>query len=223
MSITKEQIFAIADALNKDGIKPTLAAVRRRLGSGSFTTISEVMQEWKVIRLINNEMPQDNIPSSVKALLQRFGDVLWNEAINTANNRLNQEYQTRLEQFNEKETYYNELEKLASDYNSELEAAKVCIENLRYELKTTLEKFNIQEKECALTKQSLYQERSTQKALEQSNNELKQEVNRANKMIDELQNNLTELINSLNSTQNQFNDKFSSKNTKKSADIHHNN
>ncbi|KLD29517.1 KrfA, partial [Xanthomonas perforans] len=39
MAITKDQIWKIADQLDADGVKPTLSAVRKKLGSGSYTTI----------------------------------------------------------------------------------------------------------------------------------------------------------------------------------------
>ena len=47
MAITKQDILAAADALDAEGAKPTLAAVRKKLGGGSFSTISEAMKEWK--------------------------------------------------------------------------------------------------------------------------------------------------------------------------------
>ena len=47
MAITKEQIFAVADELDAAGQNPTLASVRKQLGGGSFTTISEAMNEWR--------------------------------------------------------------------------------------------------------------------------------------------------------------------------------
>jgi chromosome segregation ATPase len=47
MALTKDQIFKAADELAAGGQPPTLAKVRAALGGGSFTTISEVMTEWK--------------------------------------------------------------------------------------------------------------------------------------------------------------------------------
>jgi hypothetical protein len=41
------QIFGAADTLDAAGHHPALAAVRKALGGGSFTTISEAMNEWK--------------------------------------------------------------------------------------------------------------------------------------------------------------------------------
>ncbi|EBH0783176.1 hypothetical protein FJ875_23625 [Salmonella enterica] len=47
MAITTEQIMKAADELDREGQNPTLARVRKKLGGGSFTTISEVMIEWR--------------------------------------------------------------------------------------------------------------------------------------------------------------------------------
>ena len=56
MAITKEQIFAVADELDAAGQNPTLASVRKQLGGGSFTTISEAMNEWRA-RKANQTTP----------------------------------------------------------------------------------------------------------------------------------------------------------------------
>ena len=47
MALTVAQIHQAADELDAEGIRPTLAAVRKRVGSGSFTTISEAMTSWR--------------------------------------------------------------------------------------------------------------------------------------------------------------------------------
>lgn len=223
MSITKEQIFVIADTLNKEGIKPTLAAIRRRLGAGSFTTISEAANEWKLMQRANAEIPHENIPEALKEYLQRFGTVVWSEAVNTANNRFSQEQQAMIEQLNEKEVYYSELEKIAKDYDNELEAAKSCIENLRNELETTSNKLSIKEKEYISIQQTLQQEQAEQKLLVQHNSALQNELAHTNKTVDKLQNNLTALINRFDTINSKFDGKFSSEMTKKINAIHNNN
>jgi len=50
MAITREQIWAAADELDAAGQNPTLSAVRKAVGGGSFTTIQEAMAEWKARR-----------------------------------------------------------------------------------------------------------------------------------------------------------------------------
>ena len=46
---TKEQIWSVADTIASEGGNPTLAAVREKLGGGSYTDISAAMQQWVLI------------------------------------------------------------------------------------------------------------------------------------------------------------------------------
>lgn len=46
-TITPEQVHAIADAIKAEGGKPTLRAVRERLGSGSMGTVATLLQQWR--------------------------------------------------------------------------------------------------------------------------------------------------------------------------------
>jgi len=47
MAITRDQVFEAAEALVGNGEEPTYITVRERLGSGSFSTISKYLREWK--------------------------------------------------------------------------------------------------------------------------------------------------------------------------------
>lgn len=47
MTLTTDKIHETADMLSEQSIKPTLAEVRKALGGGSFTTISEAMKSWR--------------------------------------------------------------------------------------------------------------------------------------------------------------------------------
>jgi len=46
-TITQEQVNAAADALRADGVKPTVRAVRERLGTGSNATVMRLLDIWK--------------------------------------------------------------------------------------------------------------------------------------------------------------------------------
>lgn len=46
-NITPDQVHAIADEIRAEGGKPTLRAVRERLGTGSMGTVSKHLQQWK--------------------------------------------------------------------------------------------------------------------------------------------------------------------------------
>ncbi|EIR3570556.1 DNA-binding protein [Salmonella enterica] len=79
MAITTEQIMKAADELNQEGQNPTLARVRKKLGGGSFTTISEVMIEWRALKARSVPAPQ-----AVTERLAAFGDDIWALALEIA-------------------------------------------------------------------------------------------------------------------------------------------
>ncbi len=41
LGISEEQVFTAAKELSEEGIAPTVQAVRKRIGSGSFSTINK--------------------------------------------------------------------------------------------------------------------------------------------------------------------------------------
>ena len=88
MAITTQQIHAIADQLHEQGIKPTLAEVRKALGGGSFTTISEAMKSWRQDNQQEAQLRQVELPSSIAERLQTLGADMWQTAIDIANDRL---------------------------------------------------------------------------------------------------------------------------------------
>jgi hypothetical protein len=65
MAVTQESIWKAADALDAEGIRPPPAAVRRRIGSGSFTTISEAMSDWRAHRQAGARADQEPAPPEV--------------------------------------------------------------------------------------------------------------------------------------------------------------
>ena len=50
MAITRERIWTAADQLDAEGDRPTLAAIRKKLGGGSYSTISEAMRPCRPSR-----------------------------------------------------------------------------------------------------------------------------------------------------------------------------
>ena len=88
MAITTEQIHATADQLQEQGIKPTLAEVRKALGGGSFTTISEAMKSWRQDNQEEEQLRQVELPSGITERLQSLGADMWQTAIDIANDRL---------------------------------------------------------------------------------------------------------------------------------------
>jgi len=88
MAITTQQIHSIADQLHEQGIKPTLAEVRKALGGGSFTTISEAMKSWRQDNQEEEQLRQVELPSGITERLQALGADMWQTAIDIANDRL---------------------------------------------------------------------------------------------------------------------------------------
>lgn len=86
MALTTEQIHAAADALDAEGARPTLAAVRRRLGSGSFTTISEALNSWRSTR--NTTEAVEPVPNDVAERVAALGQDVWAAALAAATTRL---------------------------------------------------------------------------------------------------------------------------------------
>lgn len=93
MAITKHDIWHAADGLDAEGIRPTLQAVRKRLGKGSFTTISDAMSEWKGNREVAAAPPQEPPPGVVMEQLTETGLAIWATALDAANKRLEDERQ----------------------------------------------------------------------------------------------------------------------------------
>jgi chromosome segregation ATPase len=94
MAITKDDIFQAANELDALGQSPTLAAVRKHLGGGSFTTISEAMSEWKS-KKTTKEMPlREPVPQGMQDQLSSLGGEIWALAMATANARLESERQS---------------------------------------------------------------------------------------------------------------------------------
>ena len=91
MAITKETLFAIADEIDAAGEKPTLAAVRKRAGGGSYTTISAAMTEWHARRAVTTAPKIEAVPERVTVAANEFAAQVWAAASELANARLQQE------------------------------------------------------------------------------------------------------------------------------------
>ena len=81
MAITPEQIVETAEALVERGEAPTLVAVRRELGGGSFTTISEALRSWRERRQATQARAESvQVPARVQEALTEAGKMVWTEA-----------------------------------------------------------------------------------------------------------------------------------------------
>ncbi len=97
LSITLDDIHAAADRISERGVKPTLALVRRELGRGSYTTISEAMRDWRAQRAQAAPSPVDDVPDSVRDLARQQAEAaaqsIWTTAQDIAANQVEAERQ----------------------------------------------------------------------------------------------------------------------------------
>lgn len=88
MAITPEQIFAVANQLDEQGVNPTLAAVRKVLGGGSFTTISDAMTAWRANKAAKKAPVVVPLPEALAGAVAEFGSAVWSTAVELATARL---------------------------------------------------------------------------------------------------------------------------------------
>lgn len=124
MKSTNERIFQIADEIDAAGQNPTLAAVRKALGGGSYTTISEAMQEWRARKAANAIRPLVPPPSAVTEQLADLGTEIWSLALEMANGKLAAERDALEEKRTGLEAEKMEAVELANQVTAELEVSQ---------------------------------------------------------------------------------------------------
>lgn len=136
MGITKDQIWAAADELQRLGQTPTLAAVREVLGeTGSFSTIAPAMADWRALqtKTAGAKMP---IPEAFSARMRQQAEHVWAEAIGVADELVTSERDALRAARKELETERAEIASLL-----DLAAEQIAAATLRQrELETKNEK-----------------------------------------------------------------------------------
>lgn len=123
MALTREDIWEVADRLDAEGKAPTLAAVRKALGSGSFTTISDAMREWHQRRKEKTDKAQEAgpVPPDLDETVRRFAQEVWVKATEIAKAevlKLTREYAEAKKEWDRER---QELEAVAEDLSAALE------------------------------------------------------------------------------------------------------
>lgn len=121
MAITKDIIWAAADTLDAEGHNPTLAAVRKAVGGGSYTTIQAAMTEWKERRAQRQTAPREAPPAVIAERLQELGSEIWAIAAEQAHLRLSTERETWAAECAKLEASRQEATDLADQLTAELE------------------------------------------------------------------------------------------------------
>ncbi|ELF8498690.1 DNA-binding protein [Salmonella enterica] len=133
MAITTEQIMKAADELDREGQTPTLARVRKKLGGGSFTTISEVMIEWRAQKT-RSAPTHEPAPQAVTDRLAAFGDDIWALALEIADAGFTGEREALEKSRQETEDARLEATELADQLTAELAQVRAHIVSLEEQL-----------------------------------------------------------------------------------------
>jgi chromosome segregation ATPase len=91
MALDIPTVHAAADRIAEHGEKPTLARVRRELGGGSFTTISEAMQLWREKQTDEHALAEVVVPDALDERIEQLKAAMWQTAIAEAERRLSAE------------------------------------------------------------------------------------------------------------------------------------
>lgn len=134
MTSTTARIFEIADELDAAGQNPTLATVRKALGGGSYTTISQAMNEWRAKKASKETPIREAAPQAIAELLEHVGMEVWAQALQLANGRLAAEREALEKARQEIEAQRQEAAELADQVSAELEAARQEASSLRGQL-----------------------------------------------------------------------------------------
>lgn len=134
MASNTTRIFEIADELDAAGHNPTLASVRKALGGGSYTTISEAMAEWRAKKAAKDTPVREAMPQAVTELLEQFGTELWAQALQLSTGRLSAEREALGKARLEIEAQRQEAADLADQLSTDLEAARQDANVLRQQL-----------------------------------------------------------------------------------------
>jgi len=124
MALTVEEIWQAADALDAEGTRPTLAAVRKKLGRGSFTTIQDAMTQWKQREQESRTASDRPPPAEVGERAHALAAELWVVALSTADRTLAGERERMAEQDAMLRTQLAEAAEAADELGAEVERLK---------------------------------------------------------------------------------------------------
>ncbi len=166
-TLMKDKIFNICETLKQSEINPTAEKVRNELGSGSFTTISPIIREWRDTQSKTETVPEippeaQNAVTQATALIWKIATDHQTEAINAVRQECNRIEQEALA---ERDEALKEIQFL----ENQLQNLKMNLETVEKQNRTiTTEKASL---ELQIQKQQLIIDSTTI-----ANEELKNEV-----------------------------------------------
>jgi len=127
---TLTEIHAIADRLTQAGQRPTLAAVRKELGGGSFTTISEAMKSWHDAQQEEHALAEVQVPEAISERMGQLQAALWQAALGEAERRLATEREDLAQAREAARAQVSEAQEALDTLEAEAQAREQQIEQL---------------------------------------------------------------------------------------------
>jgi chromosome segregation ATPase len=121
MAVSRETIWAIADAMDADGMRPTLNAIRKKLGAGSFSTIAKAMSEWKERQRTKAQANAEPLPEELVAASNTLAEEVWIAARAAADRALTGERERMEAEHVELREQASEAAELADSLTEEVE------------------------------------------------------------------------------------------------------
>lgn len=153
--ITQEQVFATADQLREDGVQPTVQAIRERLGSGSFSTITSHLAAWREQHAAQAIAEIPPIPDRVQSAFEQA----WAAATRAAQETMEKEREAL-------DAVRQQMEREKSEMAGEIERLEGMVE-------TSDQRIEALEQELAQAKASAQQAQERQQATEQQITDLR--------------------------------------------------
>lgn len=134
MAITEEKVHQVADELDREGINPTLQALRERLGGGSFSTLSAYKKSWTEKRKASVRTPIEPTPPEVAEKGEKAAEAIWQLALEHAKARHQLDVEHWQEELRSKDEEISQLQEAADDMARTAERRQADAEGLKIEL-----------------------------------------------------------------------------------------
>jgi chromosome segregation ATPase len=129
MAITRQDVWRVAGEIDAAGEKPTAVEVRKRLGTGSYTTITAALKEW--VRPDEEADELEPVPEEFEEKIAQAGADLFALAMRIAEDRFREEREQWARERAELEQEKQDALDLADQLGVMLDKSKAEIEGLK--------------------------------------------------------------------------------------------
>jgi len=141
--ISRDEVFAAADALLIEGVRPSIERVRLRIGRGSPNTINAHLDVWwRKLGSRLRDLPGGEFPQLPETIAQRLLQ-LWNEALATAHESLKSTLEQRNASLDAREQQLTARELAGEQKAQAAEARAAALEPALELMRRQLEEANL--------------------------------------------------------------------------------